>query len=173
MSKPTYENKPSRRTASRSNDSRASESGRRQRDGTAFTGAFGNKTGSSANLFVEGQLPESDGRLRIDGPPSRQLERCLAILESELERRGRTADDVLKLTLYLAEMDAYEDVDETYRSYFDETRPARTTVASATPRRRGRDRRCRGRDRVTDAETRLSRSVRRRFRPCTASARRC
>ncbi|QRV13524.1 RidA family protein [Haloterrigena salifodinae] len=112
----------------RTTPARASESGRRQRDGTAFTGAFGTKTGSSDLLFVEGQLPESDGRLRADEPPSRQLERCLANLESELERRGRTADDVLKLTLYLAEMDAYEDVDETYQSYFDETHPARTTV---------------------------------------------
>ncbi|NUC74422.1 hypothetical protein HTZ84_19335 [Haloterrigena sp. SYSU A558-1] len=73
----------------RTTPARASESGRRQRDGTAFTGAFGNKTGSSDLLFVEGRLPESDGRLRFDEPPSRQLERRLATLESEPERRGR------------------------------------------------------------------------------------
>ncbi|QSX00311.1 RidA family protein [Haloterrigena alkaliphila] len=112
----------------RTTPARTSESGRRQREGTAFTGAFGKKTGSSDLLFVEGQLPESDGRLRTDESPSRQLERCLTNLESELERRGRTTDDVLKLTLYFAEMDAYEAVDEIYRAYFDETRPARTTV---------------------------------------------
>ncbi|ELZ20088.1 endoribonuclease L-PSP [Haloterrigena salina JCM 13891] len=68
---------------------RASECGRRQRDGTAFTGAFGTKTGSSDLVFVEGQPPESDGLLRADESPSRQLERCLATLESELGRRGR------------------------------------------------------------------------------------
>ncbi|MFC4408282.1 RidA family protein [Haloarchaeobius iranensis] len=36
--------------------------------------------------------------------------------------------DVLQLTLYLAEMDAYQRVNDTYEHYFDEAYPARTTV---------------------------------------------
>jgi len=44
---------------------RASESSRKQRAGTDFTGAFGKKNGSSDLLFIEGQLPEQDGRLLV------------------------------------------------------------------------------------------------------------
>ena len=36
--------------------------------------------------------------------------------------------DGLQLTLRLAEMDAYERVNDTYEQYSDETYPARTTV---------------------------------------------
>ena len=36
--------------------------------------------------------------------------------------------DVFQLTLYLAEMDAYEQVNSTYEQYFKETYPARITV---------------------------------------------
>jgi 2-iminobutanoate/2-iminopropanoate deaminase len=107
---------------------RASESSRKQRDGTAFIGGFGKKTGDSDLLFVEGQLPEDGDRIASDEPPARQLERCLKNLEAELERHGTDLRDVLKLTLYLAEMDAYERVNDSYEQYFDETHPARTTV---------------------------------------------
>ena len=35
---------------------------------------------------------------------------------------------MLQVTLYLVDMDAYEEVNETYEQYFEETYPARTTV---------------------------------------------
>lgn len=107
---------------------RASATSRKQRDGTDFTGAFGKKTGSSDLLFIEGQLPEGDGGIAHDRSPARQLELCLRNLETELARQGREKADVLQLTLYLAEMDAYEQVNETYDRFFDETYPSRSTV---------------------------------------------
>ena len=39
-------------------------------------------------------------------------------------------DDVLQLTLYLTDMDAYESVNETYERYFEDTYPTRTTVGA-------------------------------------------
>ncbi|MFC4452017.1 RidA family protein [Halorussus aquaticus] len=108
--------------------SRASDTTRKQRDGTEFTGAFGQRTGDSDLLFVEGQLPERDGTVESEDSASKQLERCLENLESVLTQHGRTAENVLQVTLYLADMDAYEQVNETYEQYFEETYPARTTV---------------------------------------------
>ncbi|MFC4451142.1 MULTISPECIES: RidA family protein [Halorussus] len=107
---------------------RASMTSRKQRDGTEFIAGYGKKTGESDLLFIEGQLPEDGDRVMSDEPPTRQLERCLQNLESQLERHSREMNDVLQLTLYLAEMDAYEQVNDTYEQYFDETYPARTTV---------------------------------------------
>ncbi|MFC4407859.1 RidA family protein [Haloarchaeobius iranensis] len=107
---------------------RASESSRKQRDGAEFIGGYGKKTGDSDLLFIEGQLPEEGDRIASDASPERQLDLCLQNLETELERQGKEMSDVLQLTLYLAEMDAYERVNDTYKQYFEETFPARTTV---------------------------------------------
>ncbi|MGZ0748427.1 RidA family protein [Haloparvum sp. AD34] len=108
--------------------SRASESSRKQRDGTEFIGGYGKKTGDSDLLFIEGQLPEKEDRIATDVSPVRQLELCIENLETQLEQHGKEMNDVLQLTLYLAEMDAYERVNDAYEQYFDETYPARTTV---------------------------------------------
>lgn len=107
---------------------RVSETSRKQRDGSEFVGVFGKKTGSSDLVFIEGLLPEQDGEVARSEPPSRQLEICLQKLEAELNRYGKDPSHVLQLTLYLADMDAYEDVNDTYKQFFDKTCPARTTV---------------------------------------------
>lgn len=116
--------------ANRSIPDRASENSRRQRDGTEFIGGYGMKTGDSDLRFIEGQLPEYEGRVESDESPAQQLELALQNLEAKLNQRGQGMDDVLQLTLYLTDMDAYESVNETYERYFEETHPARTTVGA-------------------------------------------
>lgn len=107
---------------------RSSETTRKQRAGSAFVGGYGRKTGSSDLLFVEGQLPKKDDEVASRESPSRQLELCLRNLERQLDQRGHQMNDILQLTLYLSDMEAYDRLDETYEQYFDDTRPARTTV---------------------------------------------
>lgn len=113
---------------SRSKPDRASAPARKQRAGTKFTGGFGMKTGESDLLFVEGQLPEDEDGLASDESPTRQLELCLRNLDAALERHGKDSTDVLQVTMYLADMDAYDAVNDTYQAYFDEPYPARTTL---------------------------------------------
>lgn len=107
---------------------RASESSRRQRDGSRFVGGYGQKIGSSDLRFLEGQLPMDGDRVASEEPPSQQLERCLEQLETALVAHNRTLEDVLQMTLYLTDMDSYDAVNETYERYFDDPYPARTTV---------------------------------------------
>ena len=116
--------------ANRSIPDRASEASRRQRDGTEFVGGYGTKTGDSDLRFIEGQLPEHEGRVESDESPAQQLELALRNLEVELNQRGQGMDDVLQLTLYLTDMDACESVNETYERYFEDTYPTRTTVGA-------------------------------------------
>ncbi|WP_049997064.1 RidA family protein [Halococcus sediminicola] len=115
---------------SRSISDRASETSRKQRDGTEFIGGYGKKTGDSDLCFIEGQLPEHEGRVESNESPAQQLELALQNLETQLNQHGQGMDDVLQLTLYLADMDAYESVNETYGRYFEEPYPARTTVGA-------------------------------------------
>ncbi|WP_455449967.1 RidA family protein [Natrinema thermotolerans] len=107
---------------------RVSESSRKQRDGAEFVGAFGKKTGSSDLVFLEGLLPERDGEVARREPPSRQLEICLQTLKAELDRYGKDPSDVIQLTVYLTDMDAYGEINDTYEQFFETTCPARTTV---------------------------------------------
>lgn len=107
---------------------RASAASRKQRDGTDFIGGYGKKTGESDLLFIEGQLPEDGDRIASDEPPAHQLEICLKNLEAQVQRHGKDLSNILQLTLYLTEMDAYEQVNGVYEQYFDGTYPARTTV---------------------------------------------
>ena len=79
---------------SKSKPGRASETSRKQRDGTEFIGGYGQKNGSSDLLFIEGQLPEEEDRIVSDASPPRQLELALRNLETELERYGIDIDDV-------------------------------------------------------------------------------
>jgi 2-iminobutanoate/2-iminopropanoate deaminase len=107
---------------------RASATNRKQRDGPDFIGAFGRKTGESDLLFIESQLPESSDGIASDESPARQLELCMQSLATQVQHHGKELGDILQLTLYLTEMDAYDDVNDTYEQYFDDGYPARTTV---------------------------------------------
>lgn len=108
--------------------SRASVSSRKQRAGTAFTGGYGTKAGSSDLLFLEGQLPTEDGVVDGDQPAAAQMNRALSNLETALEEQGRTLDDVLKMTVYLTDLEQYDAVNEVYREAFGEQLPARSVV---------------------------------------------
>lgn len=87
-------------------------------------------------LFVSGQLPidpvtnnivEDD----IDGQTRRVFENIKAILES----CGYTFNDIVKITVYLVDLNDFQKFNEVYKLYFEKNAPARTTVqVSALPR---------------------------------------
>ena len=108
--------------------SRASVSGRKQRAGTEMTGGYGTKSGASDLLFLEAQLPTTDGVVDAGQPPAAQMDRCLSNLRTALTEHGRTLDDVLKITVYLTDLDQYDEVNDVYRETFDEQFPARAVV---------------------------------------------
>jgi enamine deaminase RidA (YjgF/YER057c/UK114 family) len=97
-------------------------------------GGYGTKIDDSNLRFIEGQLPEHEGRVESDESPAQQLELVLQNLEAKLNQRGQGMDNVLQLTLYLADMDAYESINETYERYFDATSvTAAALTVSVTP----------------------------------------
>lgn len=60
--------------------------------------------------------------------PAEQAELCLDSLTATLAQRGCSTEDVLQVSLYLTDLDAYEDVNAAYERYFAEPYPARTTL---------------------------------------------
>ncbi|QZY00375.1 Rid family detoxifying hydrolase [Halobaculum rubrum] len=102
----------------------------------AAVGAYSQATTNGDLLFTAGQIPLTpDGELRDDAPIAEQTELALDNLLAIVEEAGGGASDVLKTTVFLADIDDFEEMNETYATYFDAEPPARSAVqAGALPK---------------------------------------
>ena len=95
----------------------------------AAVGAYSQATTNGDLVFTAGQIPLTpDGELLADAPIAEQTERALDNLVAVLEEAGASPADVLKTTVFLADIDDFEEMNETYAGYFDESPPARSAV---------------------------------------------
>ncbi|MFC7069822.1 Rid family detoxifying hydrolase [Halobaculum lipolyticum] len=102
----------------------------------AAVGAYSQATTNGDLLFTAGQIPLTpDGELLDDAPIAEQTELALDNLLAIVAEAGADASDVLKTTVFLADIDDFEAMNETYATYFEETPPARSAVqAGALPK---------------------------------------
>jgi 2-iminobutanoate/2-iminopropanoate deaminase len=85
-------------------------------------------------VFVAGQiaLDPVTGAIVGEGDVSQQTERAMNSLKAILEAAGATLEDVVKTTVFLADMNDFAAVNAVYAQYFDEaTAPARACVEVA------------------------------------------
>ena len=81
-------------------------------------------------LFVSGQLPKPAGGdlLNDVAAATRQaLDNVMAIVEAG----GMTMDDVVKVTIFLRDMESFAVVNEAYADYFSDPAPARACIEVA------------------------------------------
>lgn len=83
-------------------------------------------------LFVSGQvaIDPATGNM-IDGDVVAQTRRVLDNVGALLTAGGRSFADVVRTTIYLADMNDFGKVNEVYGTYFSEPYPARATVQVA------------------------------------------
>jgi 2-iminobutanoate/2-iminopropanoate deaminase len=83
-------------------------------------------------LFLSGQAAQdpATGRL-IKGDVAAQAERVLANLFAVLRAAGKTPADVVRVGVYLTDMNDFQKMNAVYARHFDAPYPARTTVAVA------------------------------------------
>jgi len=83
-------------------------------------------------LFVSGQVPldPATGQM-VDGGIAEQTRRVLDNVGALLTAGGRSFADVVRTTIFLAEMNDFAAVNEIYGQYFSEPYPARATVQVA------------------------------------------
>jgi 2-iminobutanoate/2-iminopropanoate deaminase len=83
-------------------------------------------------LFVSGQVPLDPATGQIaDGDISAQTRRVFANLAAVLAAGGRSFADVVRTTVFLADMNDFSAVNDVYGQYFSEPYPARATVQVA------------------------------------------
>jgi len=101
----------------------------------AAVGAYSQATTDGDLVFTAGQIALTpDGDPLDDEPVGVQTERALDNLAAVLEAAGSGLENVLKTTVFLADIDDFDAMNETYAAYFDSEPPARSAVqAGALP----------------------------------------
>jgi 2-iminobutanoate/2-iminopropanoate deaminase len=98
----------------------------------AAIGPYSQAIKAGSLLFVSGQIPidPSTGDL-VDGDITAQTHRVFKNLGAILDAAGTTLDQVVRTTVYLADMDDFAAMNAVYGTYFSSPAPARATVQAA------------------------------------------
>jgi 2-iminobutanoate/2-iminopropanoate deaminase len=83
-------------------------------------------------LFVSGQVPfdPASGAL-VPGDIAAQTRRVLDNIGALLAAAGLTHDDIVRTTVFLADMNDFAAVNAVYSTFFTEPYPARSTIQAA------------------------------------------
>jgi 2-iminobutanoate/2-iminopropanoate deaminase len=87
----------------------------------------------TANMvFCSGQIPidPATGEF-VSGDVAEQTEQVLKNLSAVLEAAGTSLNNVVKTTVFLADMNDFTAMNEVYAKYFSDNKPARATVQAA------------------------------------------
>ncbi|WP_092346927.1 RidA family protein [Candidatus Chrysopegis kryptomonas] len=87
-------------------------------------------------IFTAGQIPiDPKTNQVVQGDIKEQTKQVLENLKAVLESAGATFDDVVKVTVYMRDLNEFSAMNEVYSEYFKNSPPARTTVeVSRLPR---------------------------------------
>ncbi|MGM0653137.1 MAG: RidA family protein [Bacillota bacterium] len=99
------------------------------KDAPAAVGPYsqGVKTGNM--IFVSGQMPvvPSTGEA-VEGDAGEKAKQCMKNVLAILKEAGLTADNIVKTTIFLTDMNDFGAVNEVYASFFGDNYPARSCV---------------------------------------------
>jgi 2-iminobutanoate/2-iminopropanoate deaminase len=98
----------------------------------AAIGPYSQAIKAGGLVFVSGQIPidPATGEF-VAGGISEQTQQVLKNLAAVLEAAGSSLDQVLKTTVFLADMKEFSGMNEVYATFFTGPPPARATVAAA------------------------------------------
>lgn len=82
-------------------------------------------------IFVSGQggFEDPDTGKAVEGIED-QTRLCLENIKRVLEAAGSSLDDVVKVTVFLGNVDDFARMNEVYQSYFSQAQPARSTAVT-------------------------------------------
>jgi 2-iminobutanoate/2-iminopropanoate deaminase len=102
----------------------------------AAVGPYAHAIRAGGLLFCSGQIPldPESGEL-VGGAHAGQAVRCLENLSAVCAAAGAELRDAVRLTVYVTDAEAFEEVNRAYAGFFPSDPPARTVVAiTALPR---------------------------------------
>lgn len=100
--------------------------------GPPAMGFYSHAVAANGFLFVSGQIPLAvDGSGPVRGTIEEEATRALENLKIILEGAGTSLEQVVKMTVYLADMENFARMNAVYQEYFTKDCPARTCIQVA------------------------------------------
>jgi len=100
----------------------------------APVGPFSHAIRAGDFIYVSGQGPIDQETGKIVGDTiEEQTALVLENIKTILETGGASLEDVVKANAYLSDIANFQRFNKVYASYFDETKPARTTIGCQPP----------------------------------------
>jgi 2-iminobutanoate/2-iminopropanoate deaminase len=95
-------------------------------------GPYSQAIKANGMLFCSGQIPTDPATGEfVSNDITEQTEQVLNNLSAVLEAGGTSLANVVKTTVFLADMSDFAAMNEVYGKYFNENKPARATVQAA------------------------------------------
>jgi 2-iminobutanoate/2-iminopropanoate deaminase len=101
-------------------------------DAPPAIGPYSQGIDTGSFVFLSGQIPlVGDTGKFVPGMIKEQTEQVIANIKALLATRGLDLSDVVKATVFLADMEEFSAMNEIYAKHFTGTPPARSTVQVA------------------------------------------
>ena len=98
--------------------------------GTVASGPYSQAVDAGEFVYFSGQTAmNSVSAENMKGDIQAQTKQCFINLFEVLEAANLTPDDVVKVNVYLTDMNNFSEMNEVYKTQFSEPYPARTCVA--------------------------------------------
>ena len=97
----------------------------------AAIGPYSQGTGFGNLVFTSGQLPIDPATGNMPEDIEGQAKQSLSNVKAVLEAGGSSMDQVLKVTVFLADMNDFAKVNEVYATFFPANFPSRSAVQVA------------------------------------------
>jgi len=102
-------------------------------EGAAVVGPYSQAVRAGKLVYLSGQTPvvPATGTL-LDGDVKAQTAQCFQNLFAVLKAGGLTPDQVVKVNVFLIDMNDFAAMNEVYAAHFAKPYPARTTIGVAS-----------------------------------------
>jgi 2-iminobutanoate/2-iminopropanoate deaminase len=97
----------------------------------AAIGPYAQAVKAGNMLFTSGQIPLLPSGELLTGSIQEQTHQVFKNLQAVLTEAGATFHDVVKATVFIADMNQFGEINEVYAQYFGDHKPARSTVQVA------------------------------------------
>ena len=97
----------------------------------AAVGPYVQAIGTEEFVFTSGQIPLNPENGELVTEISAAARQSLNNIKAILEESGSSLDKVIKCTVFLADINDFAAVNEVYKEFFDEHKPARSAIQVA------------------------------------------
>lgn len=102
------------------------------KDAPEAIGPYSQAVINNGIIYTSGQIALTPEGVMLEGDVVEQTHQVFKNLSAVLEKAGGSLQSVIKVSLFLDDMDDFATVNEIYASYFKDHKPARSAVAVQT-----------------------------------------